>query len=90
LALRCYDCYGALRGGEGFFCVALDEGFEEGGFAYTWGADDGYEAWGRFFWDSIDLGDVEALFFDLGKRLEESQDINCVETYVVGSGSGFC
>jgi hypothetical protein len=65
LAFRGYDCYGALRGGEGFFCVALDEGFEEGCFAYAWGADYGYEARGRLFGDSVDLGDVEAFFFDL-------------------------
>lgn len=45
--------------------VALDEGFDQGGFADAWRTDDGDDLRGRVGGKTVDLGDMEALFFDL-------------------------
>jgi len=54
-----------LRVGEGFFGISFDEGFEECGLSYAWWSNDCDESWRGLFWDSVDLGDMEALLFDL-------------------------
>jgi len=46
--------------------VALDEGLDEGCFAYAGRTNNGDDERGRFFWEAVDKRDVQALFFDLG------------------------
>jgi hypothetical protein len=45
--------------------VSLDEGFDEGGLANARWTDNSNNDWWRFFRQSIDQWNMEALFFDL-------------------------
>ena len=40
------------------FGIALDKGFDEGGFAHTWRTHDGNDEGGRFFWEAVDKRDM--------------------------------
>lgn len=53
------------------FRIAFNERFDESGFTDTWRADDGDDDGGAFFGETVDKGDMEALFFDLYYLLEE-------------------
>ena len=46
-------------------CVAFYEGFDEGGFADTWRADNSDDLRGRVEGEAVNLGDVEAFLLDL-------------------------
>ena len=47
------------------FGVALDQGFDEGGFADTGGPDNSDDDWGSFFREAVYEGDMETFFLDL-------------------------
>lgn len=95
MALGGDDGYGTQWGGERFFGISFDEGFEEGGLSYAGWADDGYEAGRGFFGDAVDLGDVVTLFFDLGGQLARMELLgkviytSCDRAAVFASRPGF-
>lgn len=45
--------------------IALDQGFDEGGFADAWRSNDRNDYGRSLFREAVNEGHVEALFFDL-------------------------
>ena len=56
------------------FCVAFDEGFDERCLPHSWRSDDGDDLGRWIEGQAVDLGDMEALLFDLEDGLDTAQD----------------
>lgn len=78
LLLRGDDGDGPLRVGDGLFGIPSDQRLEERRLADAWRADDGNQAWRGDVGESVDEGNMEALFLDLrGRASVTSQKKSC-------------